>query len=327
MRQLFADRLPSWCPTPRVTKPGLQWTLRAHRWKCLLVVLAAAGAAATAWSDGGQPIGEAKAKPRHAILIEPCTIKPMKEAMLAFDRPGILGKVDVQEGDTVEAGQFLANLKDDVARATLQVAQLQAESDVEIVYAELAAAVAQTEHEQMLDANRRKPGVVPELEVRRARLNHDKTVAEVDKARQNRDVLKAKRDEAATQLDTYRLEAPFEGFVTRVHLESGTSVKQGDQVIELVGTRTVRVEARILAKDAAFIEPGCKVEVQLDKPAEVGDAAAARKFTGKIVFVDAAKTDALGSKVRVWAEVENPDKLLRAGLTARMTVEPARTGD
>jgi RND family efflux transporter MFP subunit len=326
MRQIFADRLPLWRLVPRVTKSGLQGTFRAHRWKCLFVLLAT-GAAATCWSDGGQPNGETKAKLRQPITIGPCTIKPMKEALLAFDRPGILGKVDVQEGDTVEAGQFLANLKDDVARATVAVSQLQAESEVEIVYAELAAAVAQTEHEQMLDANRRKPGVIPELEVRRARLNHDKTVAEVDKARQNRDVLKAKRDEAAAQLDTYRLEAPFEGFVTRVHLVSGASVKQGDQVIELVGTRTMRVEARILAKDAASIRPGCKVEVQLDKPAEVGDIAAARKFAGRIVFVDVAKAEALGSKVRVWAEVENPDKLLRAGLTANMTVEPAPTGD
>jgi len=122
-------------------------------------------------------------------------------------------------------------------------------------------------------------------------------------------VLKAKRDEAAAQLETYRLEAPFDGFVTRVHLVTGASVKQGDSIIELVNTSKVRVEGTIVAKDAALVRPGCQVEVQLDKPEEVGARRQPASFQGESYFVDIAKVTAVGSKVRVWAEVENADKV------------------
>jgi RND family efflux transporter MFP subunit len=257
------------------------------------------------------------------IQVKGCFVKTLKEVTLGFDRPGILAKLDLQEGDLVKSGQVLANLKDDAARAALAVAELQAESDAEIIYSQLAADVAQVEHEKLVDANRLKAKTFAELEVLRARLNHDKTLAELEKAKQSREVYRAKRDEAKVQLDTYRLEAPFDGFITRLHLVAGASVKQGDPVIEMVSTDKVKVEGLILVKDVEFITPGCPVEVQLERPGEVGEAAAARKFTGKIVFVDMAKVTAVKSQVRVWAEVENPDKLLRAGLTATMTIQPA----
>jgi RND family efflux transporter MFP subunit len=258
-----------------------------------------------------------------SIQIKKCFVKSLKEVTLGFDRPGILAKLDLQEGDLVKSGQVLANLKDDAARAALAVAQIQADSNAEIVYAGLAADVAHVEHEKLEEANRLKAKTVPDLEVLRARLNHDKTLAELEKAKQSQEVFKAKRDEAAVQLETYRLDAPFDGFITKLHLVAGASVKQGDPVIELVSTDKVKVEGFVLVKDADMIAPGCVVEVQLEKPDEVGVAAAARKFPGKIVFVDMAKAQAVEPKVRVWAEVENPDKLLRAGLTATMTIQPA----
>jgi RND family efflux transporter MFP subunit len=284
-----------------------------------------AGVAVSVCSDAVRAADDPKANPVSPIRVEKCFVKSLKEVVIGFDRPGILGKLDIQEGDLVNSGQVLANLKDDAARAALNVAQLQADSDFEIIYAQLAADVAKVEHEKMLEANRIKAKTIPDLEVLRARLNHDKALAEVDKAKQSQEVFKAKRDEAKVQLDTYRLEAPFDGFVTRLHLVTGASVKQGDPVIELVSTQKVKVEGFVSVRDSALIKPGCPVDVYLDRPAEVGEVADARKpdGEGKIVFVDVAKVTAVGSKVRVWAEVENPDKLLRAGLTATMTIHPA----
>jgi membrane fusion protein (multidrug efflux system) len=255
-------------------------------------------------------------------------IKPMKEVILGFDRPGILGKLDLQEGDSVVAGQLLASLKDDVARAALVVAQIQADSDAEVVYAELAVDVARLDHEAMVNGNLKKPNTTPELEVRRARLNHDKMIAELEKARLTRDVLIAKRDEAQAQLDTFRLDAPFDGFITKLHLVTGASVKQGDPVIELVHSLKVRVEGNVPVRDIALVKKGCPVVVQLEakKGTDVGEEALKRTYSGTIKFVDEARVTA-GAKVRVWAEVENPDMLLRAGLLATMKIGPARDSD
>ena len=281
---------------------------------------------AVAWSQGGEGGAAAKTKTPPAIEVDDCRIKSPKEVILAFDRPGILGVLSVDEGDEIESGTLIASLKDDVARAALKVARVQADSDVEIVYAELAAKVAKTEHEAMKFANQIKAGTIPDIEVQRAKLNYEKTEAEVEKAKHNQQTLIAKRDEAAVQLDTYKLEAPFTGVVTKVHLVKGASVKQGDPVIEIVNTSKVRVEGSILISEAMLVKAGCKVEIKLIGE-NIGTALASRIFAGKIGFVDPAKVLAVGEHVRIWAEVDNPDGLLRDGLRATMKIQPVSSND
>src|SRR5262245_18262533 len=276
-------------------------------------------AAALARAAGGPPAAQAGRAAR-SVRIEKCTVKLLEEVVLSCERPGILGSVLVREGDVVGEGQLVAGIKDDVARAALKVAEAEAESDVEIRFARAASGVAELEHERMVEANRRVPQTVPEIEVRKARLAAEKTLLEVEKAEQTMKVHQLKRDEAAVQLATYRIEAPFFGFVRRVHLLKGAAVKQGDPIIELVSTKKVKVEADVAVADLALVRVGSKVTVLLD-PAEFGAEAAKQTFPGKIIFVD-VKATSVDHKVRVWAEVENVENMLRAGLTPSMTIFP-----
>jgi RND family efflux transporter MFP subunit len=301
---------------------------KCYRWICCLAIVLAS-AAATAWSDGrAQPAaattdtGTTKSA-RPISCTDPCNVKLFEEAILAFERPGILGAIDVQEGDLVHSGQFVAKLQDDVAKASLAVAEETAASDIDIRYAEVAAEVAQTEVDKMVAANKKVAGTVPDVDVQRGRLNAVKTALEVEKAKHTRDLNVLKAKEAAAQLATYRLEAPFEGFVSRVHLTKGASVKQGDPVLKLVSTRKMKVEGFVTVRDAALLRHGAKVHVEPILPAGVGAGGEAGKsFPGKLVFIDVETTPVRGT-VRVWAEVENVDNLLRAGLTATMTILPS----
>jgi len=281
-------------------------------WSGLFLVVAAALARA----GGGPPAGRAS----RSVRVEACTVKLLEEVVLSCERPGILGSVLVKEGDIVGEGQLVATVKDDVAKAALKVAEAEAESDVEVRFAQAANGVALLEHERMVEANRRVPQTVPEIEVQKARLAAEKTALEVEKAQQNMKIHELKRDEAAVQLSTYRIEAPFFGFVRRVHLLKGAAVKQGDQIIELVSTKKVKVEADVRVPDLALVRVGSKVSVQLDAN-DVGADAARQSFPGKIMYVD-VKANAVEHKVRVWAEVENVENLLRAGLTPSMTIFP-----
>jgi multidrug efflux pump subunit AcrA (membrane-fusion protein) len=276
-------------------------------------------AAALARAGGGPPAAQ-KASTARLVRVEKCTVKLLDEVVLSCERPGILGSVLVKEGDVVGEGQLVASVKDDVAKAALAVAEAEAESDVEVRFARAASGVAELEHERMVEANRRVPQTVPEIEVRKARLAAEKTLLEVEKAQQSMKIHELKRDEAAVQLATYRIEAPFFGFVRRVHLLKGAAVKQGDPIIELVSTKKVRVEAEVAVSDLALVRPGSKVSVQLD-PAEFGAEASKQSFPGKIMFVD-VKATSVDHKVRVWAEVENLENMLRAGLTPTMTIFP-----
>jgi len=314
-----------------------RWNLSGLLRGCLCAGILSTCAVATAWPDGGAQSGAAKtdgsksdgsaaaAKSNRPISCDgPCNVKLLEEAVLAFERPGILGAIEVQEGDQVKRDQFLAKLKDDVAQAALAVAAAAAEaSDVEVRYATVAAEVAQTEVDRMKRANEKLPGTVPDLEVQRAVLNSTKTSLEVEKAKNTREQNELKRDEAAAQAATFRLEAPFDGFVSRVHLTKGASVKQGDPVIKLVSTRKMKVEGKVTQSDAKLLRAGMKVNVQLTSEESGGEAG--KTFTGKLVFVDVETIPvSRPPAIRVWAEVENVDNALRAGLQATMTILPAK---
>jgi RND family efflux transporter MFP subunit len=281
------------------------------------MALAAAG---TGWSAFGEPVAAQVSRAARTIAVKQCTVRLFDEVVLSFERPGILGEITVREGDVVEEGQFLAKLKDDVARAALRVAEIEAASDIDIRYAEAASGVAQAEYDKMVEANSKVRGAVADIEVRKARLAHEKTVLEIEKATHTREVHIAKRDEAAVQLATYRLDAPFTGFVTKVHLSKGATVRQGDPLIELVSTAKVKVEGYVSLSDLPFVKVGSKVNVQPD-PEKSGAEAAARVYSGKIVFIDVKATPAINT-VRVWAEVDNADNALRANLIVFMTIPP-----
>lgn len=253
-----------------------------------------------------------------SIDIANCSIKLLDDVVLSSDRGGVIGRLDVREGDAVRERDLVVLLKDEVARAALATAEREADSDIEIRYAEKAAEVARAEYDKALDANRRVEGTVPAVEVRRLKLAAEKSTLEIESARYRHDLNGLKRDETAVQVQTFRVEAPFDGIVTRVHRAKGESVRQGDPILELSNTRRVRVEGYIALRDTWGVSAGQEVRVRLDLP-DVDLPVEKEIFPGRVVFVDVKAAPVTGG-VRVWAEVENADNVLRAGLTARMQI-------
>jgi RND family efflux transporter MFP subunit len=256
-------------------------------------------------------------RPGRMIELTQCPIKLVDEVILSCDRPGIVAYVKPREGDTVHDGDLVVGLDDEVAVAALATATKEAESDVDIRYSEKSSEVARAEYEKALETNRRGK-VIPEVEVNRLKLAWEKTTLELESAKHRHAVSQLKRDEAQAQLNTFRIKAPFDGFVTRVYRSKGEAVKQGDQVLELVRTSHVRVDGLVSIGEVLHIRRGDEVDVRLDIP-EADLEIEKQSFRGKIVFVD-VKAEPVSRKIRIGAEVENPDNILRAGLRARMTV-------
>jgi len=98
--------------------PILARVRSSPRWGWLLsILLVGAAVDVLVWTAVNPPL-TAGGKRCHRCVSSRARLSRCMEVVLAFDRPGVLGKVAIQEGDTVTAGQFLATLKDDVARAT-----------------------------------------------------------------------------------------------------------------------------------------------------------------------------------------------------------------
>jgi RND family efflux transporter MFP subunit len=280
----------------------------------------------TAWTisgDAQQPARKAKpvaARLSSTIVLQQCRIKLIDFAVLAADHPGILADVIPKEGDNVKAEQLLSSLKDAVVRARLARADKEASNDIEIRFSKKAEEVAQVELDRAEEANKIQKRSVPEVEVKRLRLSRDKSLLQIEQAELQFEIAKLTHDEANAELQAYQVKAPFDGIVTRVFKSKGEAVRQGDPIIELSSTKRVRVEGYVNVKDIWNVKRGNRVMVKLDVE-DMELEVEKEVFYGKIVFVDVSAQPVTG-QVRVWAEVENRDNILRAGLNARMAINP-----
>jgi multidrug efflux pump subunit AcrA (membrane-fusion protein) len=271
-----------------------------------------------------RPAASESATPSPIVVAQRSRVILEDEATLASDRPGILGFVEPGEGDQVTAGQQVAGLKDAVAKAALAVAAKTAESDVDIRYAEKAAAVAVEVLRKSEQANVQNPGNVPEVQISQLRLDSERAKLQIEKAKFDRGVAELERDLKAAELETYQIIAPIDGVVTEVLKHTGEAVQQGDPILRIVRTDVVRVEGDVTIADAFRVRPGDSVKVRLDAdklgglPKELAD----RVFEGKIAFVDPT-AKLVSNNVRVWATVPNEGNLLRAGLPTLMEIMPS----
>lgn len=250
------------------------------------------------------------------IQLPNCRIKPEGQVTLSANQSGILAAVP-KEGDQVESGQQVIQLDSELARTAVAVAERQAEIDVDIRFAEISSDVARLEYEQAKDVNMSSPGSIPLTEVRRRKLEYDRSLLQIEQSKHQQAVALLKLNEANAQLKTFSVAAPFAGTVTKVVKKAGESVRPGEPILELVSTRRVRVEGYIDASLRRKISPGTPVQVEGEKL----DDEVLQPAEGKIVFVDTV-VQPVTRQIRICAEVDNSNESLVAGLTATMTVLP-----
>lgn len=252
------------------------------------------------------------------IVLSDCQIKIFHEVPLSAERAGVLDMV-AQEGQIVKQGDMVAHTRDDIVKATLAVATRQAMNDVEIRYARKAYELAQLEYERDLQANSVVPDSVPDLTIRTHRLAAEKALLQMEQAETALEIEKLRRNETVELLRLHKVLAPMDAEVRTVFKKAGESVAEGEPILELVNTSRVKVEGLIHLRDLEFVQLGSVVEVQLDVPDE--DLPNEHlTFPGRIAFVD-LKVEPVTHRVKVWAEVHNPNGVLKDGLTARMAID------
>ena len=276
-----------------------------------LLLAAAALAAGPAAAQGPPP-----------VVVNNAFFETVDAVDLAAERPGMLRAVPFREGDRVEVDEVVAELWDEVPRAQLATYQLQAEDKISELYAFEAARVAEAELKGLLDANRKKEGVVVESEIERARLSLKQAKAQVLKARQERELAKLRAAELRAELQSYAVSAPFPGVVQRVQHLPGESVRQGDPILHLVNTDRLRVVANVPLEQVLLLRVGDLATGTIN----VGDVplpAPIPPFAGRVTFIDPTEQErTTAPTVRVFVEVPNPAGVYRAGMQATLQVRP-----
>jgi multidrug resistance efflux pump len=300
----------------RVGRCGCRWVDR-----CRGVVAAIAAILATGGGAGAED-----------LRIEECVAATVSQVIVAAKKDGVVTAMEARPGMSVEVAGLLGRLEDGQARAQRlvvaaqhDIAQEKAANSVDVRYAEAAEKVAKTEHQRALDANKRSAGSVPQAEVDRLGLAHEKAILAVEQAvhmqRLSSLEVKVRAAEMAVvdvDLDDRRITAPIAGEVTEVPVQVGHWVRVGDPLVEIVRLDKLRVDG---FADAARHAPnelvGRKVTAQFEL--ERGRKA---QLEGKLTFAH-PEVDGNG-QYRISAELANQQEqgrwLLRPGLAVTLVV-------
>jgi RND family efflux transporter MFP subunit len=242
---------------------------------------------------------------------------------LSADRLGVM-EMTPEEGEYVTAGTIIAKLKDDVAEAAVASAAAKAASDAEILAADKLAESERLEATVMEGANRNSKSLstptYTRSEIDRARLRAEAADLQTGVKRNEKHLAGLELAQAQAELKTYQIMTPIDGIVTQVLKRSGEGVQQGEAILEVVNTSVIRVEERIPAAIAARVHVGSPVKVRFKVGTSASGPPAPQYIAeGRIAFVDVT-VESQVQNVRVWAEVPNPNQLIRGGTPAEMTI-------
>lgn len=261
---------------------------------------------------------------------------------------------------TAEA--LLKEAEQDQAQAKLshRIAAMKAANDVAIRHAVKSRDASKAEHDRAVQARKAFEKSISlteldrlklilernELEIEKAKFEHDladlqqqiedSSITEQDQIVERlklsveqaqlqkevdaltRDVKARTLDQAKLQLARRGLRSPLDGEVAEVFRHHGEWLEPGQRVMRIVRLDRLKVEGFVDSRAITGSLRGAAVRVLVnlsgdEKPVIV---------KGKVVFIS-SEIDPVNAQVRVWAEVENPDLVLRPGLQAEMIIDSA----
>jgi multidrug efflux pump subunit AcrA (membrane-fusion protein) len=270
--------------------------------------------------------------PVRTVKLDDCIVSLHDQALIPAQQAGVLVSLMVREGETVSAGQLLGQidssqqkLKHNLAEIERQGAADKAKEDIDIRFSQASAAVAETEYQQSLDANRRLNNTIPQPEVRRLKLAAHKTNLQIEKAVSDQHAaelaLATRQAEvklAANEYEKCQITSPIPGEIIERMRRPGEWVNPGEAIARVVRLDVLRVEGFLsTAEHSPIAVKGSPVSVSV--ALEEGRT---EEFTGQITFVSPIVQ--AGGHYRVWAEVRNRQTkehwVLQPGMTAQMTI-------
>lgn len=211
----------------------------------------------------------------------PGTVRPVDAAVLSAKVAGTIDFVDADPGRRVRAGDVLVRIDDREIRARLESAQ---------------AALDQAERDfarfQKLHADR----VI--------------TTQEFEAAQTKLRAARAAKDEAETALAYTVVAAPFDGVVTRRHVQRGDLAVPGRALVEVENPGALRLEATVPESLAPVLELGQRLGVRID---------AARALLEGVVAEIAPVSDPASRTVLVKLDLP-PHAGVRSGQFGRLRV-------
>lgn len=241
---------------------------------------------------------------------------------------GLIRELRVKLGDIVEQDQTLGRVDDSAVRldreriaTELKIATHRWENDLAEQLAEKALGVADAELARAKQSNVGVPNTVSQTEIDRLQFGRDRAALEVKQAGLNRHqaalTVEQKQQELAIAdlaIQRREIRAPSPGLVVEVLRVAGEWVEPGETVVRILNTQRVHAEAMVAAQEVGADVAGRRVNVVVAREGQPP-----LRFEGTVNFVD-PQINVVSGECRISAEIENPERRLRPGQRASMTI-------
>ncbi len=224
--------------------------------------------------------------------------QPSADVILSFVQPGRVMEVLFKDGARIKAGELVVRLDDRAEQALLAQLRAQSKDRTQIMASEVSLAQKRVDLKKLEKAASRRAAT--ELEVEHARLavrvaELSQALAEFEHEQNGR-----KYKEGVIRAENMLLKTPISGTVEQIKVETGESATALEEVVRVVQTDPLWIDANLGITRAAVLKPGVSVKVAFPEPH-------AGTSEGTVIYM-ATVADAASSTLKVRIEVPNPGR-------------------
>lgn len=300
------------------------WDATRRRYILLLgllgVVIAGAVGAYASRSGSGEADGKADGPPPleflasqitqpalHRLaydLVLPGTVQATSQATVRSRLSAVVQRVNVREGDPIDAGQVLAEFDAAALRALLAERQ-----------AGLASARANLEQAQRTrEANAQ---LVQRSFITQSAFDTADSALQAQSA--GVAAAQAQLAQVQLQLDDALVRAPISGRVARRYVQPGEKVGQDAQLFALVNLARLEVQAQAAVADVARVAPGTAADVRIE-------GLSGEHFRGRVERINPS-ADPGSRSIDLYVAFPNERELVRTGMFANVRLHLAADRD
>jgi HlyD family secretion protein len=240
-------------------------------------------------------------------------IEPLRVVEVKSRVAGELRRITVETGDELGQGTLIAEIDPRDLRNALE----QAEADIALARARVETSAAQRRRAESLA----KAGVLSTQDLENTRLEETNSRAQLVKAQTNLELAREKMGDVT-------IRAPISGTVIEKTVEQGQiiasasgNVSGGTTLIKMADLSTVQARALVDETDIGQVKPGQPAEVTVE-------AFPGRVFRGQVEKIEPqAVVEQNVTMFPVIVRLANPERLLKPGMNAEVSVEIANRTD
>lgn len=258
------------------------------------------------------------------VQIDAAQLQLVVNVEIAAGDAGVIEKIAVREGTSVEEGAVLLTLdraraeaQSITARSEYEIAKEENENDVDLQFAKVSEEVSCQVYKRSLQAVKQYAKSVSKTELERLKLEYERARLSGEQAQRtavtnelNVELRKAQLDLATVELNNREIKTPVSGLVVQVYRQVGEWVQPGQTIARVINLKKLRVSCRCYLKDAS-------PESISEEATFVRDG---KEYKAKVVFAS-PEIDPDVQDFIVWAEVENPNGNLKPGMSGSIVLK------